>query len=199
MACRAQVAFAELVSTVTISAFADGWALRSRGERGDRRRHGSQVKPTLSHKAPPERGAREGEEVTFDIENGEDMQVIRAEKTPPSTLPAAEPVRLAELVAYADGAIVSRALSQGPAGSLTVFAFDKGQKLSEHTAPFDAFVNVLEGETLLTVGGQRVPARAGETVRMPADIPHAVEATGRFKMLLVMLRQPRAAGPKEER
>jgi quercetin dioxygenase-like cupin family protein len=124
------------------------------------------------------------------------MQVMQPEKKNPATMPAAEAVRLADLVAYGEGAIVSRALTQGPAGSLTVFAFDKGQKLSEHTAPFDAFVSVLEGETLLSIGGKPIPARAGETVLMPANIPHAVAATERFKMLLVMLRQPPAAEPK---
>jgi len=101
-------------------------------------------------------------------------------------------VRLADLVDYAPGAVVSRTLAKGPAGTLTVFAFDEGQELSEHSAPFDAWVDVLDGTVLLTIGGKPVTAKAGETVRMPAVVPHAVRATTRFKMLLVMIKQ--AAG-----
>ena len=76
---------------------------------------------------------------------------------------------------------------------LVLFAFDAGQELSEHTAPFDAFVQVLDGEVELLIGGAPVVARAGETVLMPAGIPHAVKARTRFKMLLGMLREPRPA------
>ena len=104
-------------------------------------------------------------------------------------IPGSEALTLAALVEYGEGAVVSRTLAKGSAGTMTVFAFDKGQELSEHSAPFDAYVQVLDGETLLTIGGQKVPARAGEVVLMPADIPHAVHATERFKMLLVMLKQ----------
>lgn len=100
-----------------------------------------------------------------------------------------EAVRLETLVDYAPGAVVSRTLQKGPAGTLTVFAFDEGQELSEHSAPFDAYVNVLDGEVLLTIGGQPVRAKAGETVRMPADVPHAVRATTPFKMLLIMIKE----------
>ena len=101
---------------------------------------------------------------------------------------AAKALRLAELVDYAPGAVVSRTLQKGPAGTLTVFAFDEGQELSEHSAPFDAWVSVLDGEVLLTIGGAPVPAKTGETVLMPADIPHAVRATTPFKMLLIMIK-----------
>ena len=111
------------------------------------------------------------------------MTVIRPE------LPPARPVRLAEQIEYASGSIVSRTLAKGRAGSLTLFAFDRGEELSEHTAPFDAFVEVLDGAVELTIGGERVPARAGETVRMPANVPHAVHAAERFKMLLSMVRE----------
>jgi len=97
-------------------------------------------------------------------------------------------VKLADLVDYAPGAVVSRTLQKGPAGTLTVFAFDEGQELSEHSAPFDAYVDVLDGQVLLTIGGKPVPAVAGETVLMPADIPHAVHATTPFKMLLIMIK-----------
>ena len=101
---------------------------------------------------------------------------------------AAEPPRLAALVQYTDGSIVSRAIAQKPAGSLTLFAFDQGQGLSEHTAPFDALVQVLDGTVELTIGGVKVLAKAGEAVLMPANVPHAVLSPGRFKMLLSMIR-----------
>jgi quercetin dioxygenase-like cupin family protein len=103
-------------------------------------------------------------------------------------IPAAEAVVLAKLVEYAAGSIVSRALTQSKAGSLTLFAFDKGQGLNEHTAPYDAHVMVVEGTGLLTIGGMPVNAKPGEIVRMPANVPHAVQAQERFKMLLVMIR-----------
>jgi quercetin dioxygenase-like cupin family protein len=97
-------------------------------------------------------------------------------------------VRLAEHVQYADGSIVSRALVQKPVGSITLFAFDAGQELSEHTAPYDAYVQILDGEAELVIGGQVVNPKIGETVLMPANVPHAVNARQRFKMLLTMIR-----------
>ena len=103
-------------------------------------------------------------------------------------LPPAEAVALAPLIGYAPGAIVSRALVQSKAGSVTLFAFDTGQGLSEHATPYDAHLLVLEGEALLTIGGREVRAGAGEITRMPADVPHSVEARGRMKMLLLMIR-----------
>jgi len=84
--------------------------------------------------------------------------------------------------------VVSRTLANNSAGTLTVFAFDEGQALSEHSAPFDAYVQVLDGAVELTIGGEAVRAVAGETVLMPADVPHAVRAIEPFKMLLIMLR-----------
>ena len=105
-----------------------------------------------------------------------------------ASIAAAEPVILSKLVEYAPGSIVSRALTQSKAGSLTLFAFEKGQGLSEHTAPYDAHVLIVEGEGLITIGGKPVNAKPGEIVRMPANISHAVEAKERFKMLLVMVR-----------
>ena len=95
---------------------------------------------------------------------------------------------LDSLVDYAAGAVVSKTLKSGPAGTITLFAFDQGQGLSEHQAPYDAFVQVVEGDVLLRIGGEDVAARAGEVVMMPANVPHAVSAVGRFKMLLVMIR-----------
>jgi quercetin dioxygenase-like cupin family protein len=102
--------------------------------------------------------------------------------------PAAQATRLAALVKYGKGSIVSRTVAQKKAGSLTLFAFDAGQELSEHTAPYDALVQVLDGAVRLTIGGKAVNAKAGETVLMPAEVPHAVKATKRFKMLLTMIR-----------
>ncbi len=105
-----------------------------------------------------------------------------------SDLPPAQPVRLGEEVSYVAGSIVSRTLARAPGGSITLFAFDAGQKLSEHTAPFDAFVQVLDGAVELTIGGERITANRGETVLMPAGVPHAVRAPERLKMLLSMVR-----------
>jgi quercetin dioxygenase-like cupin family protein len=95
---------------------------------------------------------------------------------------------LAELVAFQEGAVVSRTLLQRKGGTLTVFAFDQGQSLSEHTAPFDALVQVLAGECELVIGGKPVRVQAGELALMPAHVPHAVRAVQRFKMLLTMIR-----------
>jgi quercetin dioxygenase-like cupin family protein len=103
-------------------------------------------------------------------------------------MPAAEAVALAELVAYQPGAVVSRTLVKRPTGTVTLFAFDAGQELSEHTAPFDALVEVLDGEAEITIAGHRIRARAGEAVLMPARQPHALRAAARFKMLLTMIR-----------
>jgi quercetin dioxygenase-like cupin family protein len=95
-------------------------------------------------------------------------------------LPLAQPVELVNLVAYQDGGIVSRTLVKKNGGTVTVFAFDKGQALSEHTAPFDAIVQVLDGEVELVIGGKKVPAKAGQTVLMPSGVPHAVNASSKF-------------------
>ena len=103
-------------------------------------------------------------------------------------LPPAQPVELAALVAYQGGAVVSRTLVKKNGGTVTVFAFDAGQALSEHTAPFDAIVQVLDGNVDLVIGGKQIPAHAGQTVLLPAGIPHAVNATTEFKMLLIMVR-----------
>jgi quercetin dioxygenase-like cupin family protein len=105
-------------------------------------------------------------------------------------LPLAQPVELVNLVAYQDGGIVSRTLVKKNGGTVTVFAFDKGQALSEHTAPFDAIVQVLDGEVELIIGGKKVPAKAGQTVLMPSGVPHSVNASSKFKMLLIMVREP---------
>ena len=94
-----------------------------------------------------------------------------------------------ELVAYQAGAVVSREIVKKKTGTVTLFAFDKAQGLSEHTAPFDALVQVLDGMAEITVGG--VPHRLGkdEMMLMPANVPHALKAVERFKMMLVMIRE----------
>ena len=109
-------------------------------------------------------------------------------KTVSGALAPATPVRLDELVDYAPGAVVSRTLAKSAAGTLTVFAFDAGEELSEHTAPFDAYVQNLDGKVELTIDGKAVHPAVGETVLMPANIPHAVHAVERFKMLLILIR-----------
>jgi quercetin dioxygenase-like cupin family protein len=106
----------------------------------------------------------------------------------PRSIEAARAHELAALVEYAEGSIVSRTLVDTDHTTLTLFAFDRGQSLSEHTAPFDAYVNVLDGAAELTIGGRKVAARAGQLVLMPADVPHAVRAAERFKMMLIMIR-----------
>ena len=93
-----------------------------------------------------------------------------------------------DLIGYQDWAVVSRAVIKQPAGNVTLFAFDAGQELSEHTAPYDALVQVLDGEAEVTIAGQPHRLRAGELILMPANRPHAVRALARFKMLLTMIR-----------
>ncbi|MFC1675646.1 cupin domain-containing protein [Planctomycetota bacterium] len=95
---------------------------------------------------------------------------------------------LASLVEYADDAIVSKTILDKPVGTITLFAFDKGQRLSEHTAPYDAVVQVLDGRAELTIGGEDVSVSAGEIIIMPANISHSVTAAEKFKMLLTMIR-----------
>ena len=103
-------------------------------------------------------------------------------------VPPSEALDMADLVAYGDGAVVSRTLSDTPAGTLTLFAFDRGQGLSEHSTPYDAFVQVLDGEGEFEIGGKTIRAGRGQLLLMPADVPHAVRAPERFKMLLIMFR-----------
>jgi quercetin dioxygenase-like cupin family protein len=99
-----------------------------------------------------------------------------------------EALQLQELVGYQPGAVVSRTLVDRGVGTVTLFAFDAGEGLSEHTAPYDAFVQVVEGGCDITIAGTVHQLKAGEIIIMPANIPHAVRATERFKMLLVMIR-----------
>ena len=105
-----------------------------------------------------------------------------------STLPNSQVVNMAELVNYQDGSVVSRQITKAEAGNVTLFAFDKDQGLSEHTAPFDALVHVLEGEAQVTISGKAFELKAGDGIIMPANEPHALKASQRFKMLLTMIR-----------
>jgi len=103
-------------------------------------------------------------------------------------MPSAEIVRLGETVNYQEGAVVSRTLVKHAAGTITAFAFDAGQGLSEHTAAFDALVQMIEGEAEITISRKAFQLRGGEAILLPANEPHAVAATTRFKMLLTMIR-----------
>ena len=110
-----------------------------------------------------------------------------------SGIPSAEALSLAALVTPTERGIASRVLARTAGGNVTLFAFDGGQGLEEHTSPFDALVLVLEGELALTIGGKKVRAVPGTIVRMPGGVPHALEAPAPTRMLLVMLREPRPA------
>ena len=108
--------------------------------------------------------------------------------TKPKGLPAAQAAKTVEFVNYQDGAVVSREIVRKPAGSVTLFAFDEGEGLSEHTAPFDALVQVLEGEAEIMVSGQSHRVQGGEMILLPAGEPHALKAVKRFNMMLTMIR-----------
>jgi quercetin dioxygenase-like cupin family protein len=100
-----------------------------------------------------------------------------------------QPSRLIALADYQEGSIVSRTIIDKKAGTVTLFAFDEGQGLSEHTAPFDALVYILDGDAEITISGKPVKVSEGEMLIMPAHQPHALKATKRFKMLLTMVRE----------
>jgi quercetin dioxygenase-like cupin family protein len=110
--------------------------------------------------------------------NSADQDVIKS----------AEVKRLSGLLQYQDGAIVSRVLLKNKGGTVTMFAFDVGEGLSEHTAPFDALVVVTDGEADVEIAGDGFKLRQGETIILPANQPHAVRAVAKFKMLLIMIR-----------
>ena len=98
------------------------------------------------------------------------------------------PFEAADAVAYADGSVVSKTLVHRQAGTLTLFSFDEGQGLSEHTAPYDAVVHVLDGTAEVTVGCEKHRVGKGQMIVLPGGVPHAVHAPERFKMLLIMIR-----------
>ena len=97
-------------------------------------------------------------------------------------------IALSALVLYQPGAVVSRTLVKKEAGTVTAFAFDAGEGLSEHTAPFDALVLMVEGESEISIAGTRHRVTAGQLLRLPAGQPHALKAVTQFKMILVMIR-----------
>lgn len=100
--------------------------------------------------------------------------------------------KFSETIEYSSGGIVSKKVIQKETGNVTLFAFDKEQKLSEHTAPFDAMVQILDGEAEIVIGGNPNHLKAGDSIIMPAGIPHAVNALSPFKMLLTMIRDIKA-------
>ncbi|MEW6486809.1 MAG: cupin domain-containing protein [Thermodesulfobacteriota bacterium] len=103
--------------------------------------------------------------------------------------PKGQAISLADHVSYSPGSVVSKTLLDKKAGTLTLFSFDAGQGLSEHMSPFDASVQILDGEAVITIGGEEVRARAGELVIMPARVPHSLRAEKPFKMFLIMIRE----------
>jgi quercetin dioxygenase-like cupin family protein len=105
-----------------------------------------------------------------------------------ATAPKSEILHLADMANYQDGSVVSRQITKADAGNVTLFAFDKDQELSEHTAPFDALVHVLDGSAEITISGEPFHLETGDAIIMPANEPHALRAITPFKMLLTMIR-----------
>lgn len=115
--------------------------------------------------------------------------MTKTSSTSTLALPADHSSALTDLIEVAEGAVVSRVLARSGGGNVTLFAFDRDQGLSEHAAPFDALVQVVDGSLQLTIGGTEVTVKAGEIVRMPATIPHALHAPEPCRMVLTMLRE----------
>jgi quercetin dioxygenase-like cupin family protein len=105
-----------------------------------------------------------------------------------STAPGSEILKITALVEYQTGAVVSRQITKAEGGNVTLFAFDQGQELSEHTAPCDALVHVLDGETEIRISGKPYILNTGDAIIMPANKPHALKAIRKFKMLLTMIK-----------
>jgi quercetin dioxygenase-like cupin family protein len=114
------------------------------------------------------------------------MSPIKKEKSAADI--KAQALNLSALVEYQPGSVISREIIGKPTGTVTIFAFAEGQGLSEHTAPFDAFVYVIDGETDITISGRVYRLTAGQMIVMPANEPHALKAIRKFKMMLVMIR-----------
>ena len=106
-----------------------------------------------------------------------------------ATAPKSQVLHMADLASYHEGSVVSRQITKQDAGNVTLFAFDEGQELSEHTAPFDALVHVLDGLAEVRISGKPFDLKTGDAIIMPADEPHALKAITRFKMLLTMIRK----------
>lgn len=98
-------------------------------------------------------------------------------------------LNLSEMISYQDGSVVSKEIIKKQTGTVTLFAFDKGQGLSEHTAPFDALVNIIDGQAEVTISGKPFIVNEGEVITMPANKPHSLKAVEKFKMLLVMIKK----------
>ena len=125
---------------------------------------------------------------TLKLEKLIEVRNMQQDTKPKPSLLGAETAKVADLVTYQDGSIVSREIVKKPTGTVTVFAFDEGQGLSEHTAPFDALVQVLEGEVEISIAGKFHRVQGGEMILMPAQQPHALKALQRYKMILTMIR-----------
>jgi quercetin dioxygenase-like cupin family protein len=93
-----------------------------------------------------------------------------------------------DLIDYQEGSVVSREIVRKETGTVTIFAFDKGEGLSEHSAPFDAMVQIVDGKALITIGGEENTVQKGEMIIMPANVPHALHAVEKYKMILTMIR-----------
>ena len=106
-----------------------------------------------------------------------------------ATAPKSEILHMADLASYQDGSVVSRQITKEDAGNITLFAFDEGQELSEHTAPYDALVHVLDGEVEVRIAGKPFILKTGDAIIMPANEPHALKAMTKYKMLLTMVRK----------
>ncbi|MGE5375627.1 MAG: cupin domain-containing protein [Bacteroidota bacterium] len=106
-----------------------------------------------------------------------------------ATAPKSQVLHMANLASYQEGSVISRQITKEEAGNITLFAFDEGQELSEHTAPFDALVHVLDGEVEVRISGKPFALKAGDAIIMPANDPHALKAVTKFKMLLTMIRK----------
>ena len=110
------------------------------------------------------------------------------DENPPGNGLAGRVLTAADLLDYQEGAVVSRTVVEKESGTVTLFAFDEGQGLSEHTSPYDAVVYILDGKADIAIGGDTKEVREGEMLIMPAKVPHSLHATERFKMLLIMIR-----------
>jgi quercetin dioxygenase-like cupin family protein len=116
------------------------------------------------------------------------MSVVKNKNSENAKTLIAQAVNLTDLINYQAGSVVSRTIIDKKAGTITLFAFDKGQGLSEHTAPYDALVYIIDGEAEVTISGKPLSLKQGEFTIMPANEPHALSAVTRFKMLLIMVR-----------
>jgi len=115
------------------------------------------------------------------------IDIMQNKKQEPTDLNA-RPIMIENLIEYGANSVVSREIIKKQTGTITAFAFDRGQGLSEHTAPFDALVYIIDGEALINISGNNHSLKAGEMIIMPAHEPHALTATKKFKMLLVMIK-----------